>query len=189
MEVTFAARHRPQAGDAAARPQLAASATPRLISLAYYEASLLVEHIVARFGEPALRELVRVVRRRPRHRGRDPAGAEGVDRRRCRRPSTRSSTSGSAGCAGRWPRPRASRATSRSTRCGPWPRPTPAASRCSWRSGGRSRRPSPTRRWPPTSAPRRWCRSPPATAARRRGSPRWRCQGRQGCAPPGRSRR
>jgi cellulose synthase operon protein C len=33
---------------------------PELISLAYYEASLLVEHIVARFKEPALRELVRV---------------------------------------------------------------------------------------------------------------------------------
>lgn len=34
--------------------------SPELISLAYYEASLLVEHIVARFGEPSLRELVRV---------------------------------------------------------------------------------------------------------------------------------
>ncbi len=33
---------------------------PELISLAYYEASLLVEHVVARFGEPSLRELVRV---------------------------------------------------------------------------------------------------------------------------------
>jgi tetratricopeptide (TPR) repeat protein len=31
---------------------------PRTISLAYYEASLLVEHIVARFGEPKLRALV-----------------------------------------------------------------------------------------------------------------------------------
>ncbi len=34
--------------------------SPELISLAYYEASLLTEHIVARFKEPALRELVRV---------------------------------------------------------------------------------------------------------------------------------
>lgn len=34
--------------------------SPQLISLAYYEASLLVEHIVARFSEAALRELVRV---------------------------------------------------------------------------------------------------------------------------------
>jgi tetratricopeptide (TPR) repeat protein len=33
---------------------------PELISLAYYEASLLVEHIVARFDEARLRELVRV---------------------------------------------------------------------------------------------------------------------------------
>lgn len=32
---------------------------PRTISLAYYEASLLVEHIVAAYGQPALRELVR----------------------------------------------------------------------------------------------------------------------------------
>jgi tetratricopeptide (TPR) repeat protein len=31
---------------------------PRTISLSYYEASLLVEHIVARFGEPKLRALV-----------------------------------------------------------------------------------------------------------------------------------
>lgn len=31
---------------------------PRTISLAYYEASLLVEHIVERYGEPALRALV-----------------------------------------------------------------------------------------------------------------------------------
>ena len=31
---------------------------PRTISLAYYEASLLVEHIVAQFGEPKLRALV-----------------------------------------------------------------------------------------------------------------------------------
>lgn len=34
--------------------------SPELISLAYYEASLLVEHIVARFKEPALRDLVKV---------------------------------------------------------------------------------------------------------------------------------
>jgi cellulose synthase operon protein C len=34
--------------------------SPQLISLAYYEASLLVEHIVARFSEASLRELVRV---------------------------------------------------------------------------------------------------------------------------------
>ncbi len=33
---------------------------PETISLAYYQASLLVEHIVARFKEPALRELVQV---------------------------------------------------------------------------------------------------------------------------------
>ena len=33
---------------------------PETISLAYYEASLLVEHIVKRFSEPSLRELVRV---------------------------------------------------------------------------------------------------------------------------------
>lgn len=33
---------------------------PETISLAYYEASLLVEHIVQRFSEPSLRELVRV---------------------------------------------------------------------------------------------------------------------------------
>lgn len=31
---------------------------PRTISLSYYQASLLVEHIVSRFGEPALRSLV-----------------------------------------------------------------------------------------------------------------------------------
>ena len=32
---------------------------PRLISLAYYEASLLVDHLVATYGEPALRRLLR----------------------------------------------------------------------------------------------------------------------------------
>jgi tetratricopeptide (TPR) repeat protein len=37
----------------------AAFSDPRTISLAYYQASLLVEHIVAAFGEPKLHELVR----------------------------------------------------------------------------------------------------------------------------------
>jgi tetratricopeptide (TPR) repeat protein len=32
---------------------------PRMISLAYYEASLLVDHLVATYGEPALRRLLR----------------------------------------------------------------------------------------------------------------------------------
>ena len=59
MEVTFAgALNRGQVMKL--RDLNSGFSNPELISLAYYEASLLVEHIVARFGEPSLRELVRV---------------------------------------------------------------------------------------------------------------------------------
>ena len=54
---------------------------PQTISLAYYQASLLVEHIVEHYGQPKLRALVAVVCRRHRHRGGDQEGA----RRRHRR--------------------------------------------------------------------------------------------------------
>ena len=59
MEVTFAgAMERKQV--MRLRDLNSGFSNPELISLAYYEASLLVEHVVARFGEPSLRELVRV---------------------------------------------------------------------------------------------------------------------------------
>lgn len=59
MEVSFAAAL--NAGKVMKLRDLNAGfSSPELISLAYYEASLLTEHIVARFREPALRELVRV---------------------------------------------------------------------------------------------------------------------------------
>jgi tetratricopeptide (TPR) repeat protein len=59
MEVTFAgAMERKQV--MRLRDLNAGFSNPELISLAYYQASLLVEHIVARFKEPALRELVKV---------------------------------------------------------------------------------------------------------------------------------
>jgi cellulose synthase operon protein C len=59
MEVTFAGAL--NAGQVMKLRDLNAGfSSPQLISLAYYEASLLVEHIVARFSEAALRELVRV---------------------------------------------------------------------------------------------------------------------------------
>ncbi|MEZ5294136.1 MAG: tetratricopeptide repeat protein [Vicinamibacterales bacterium] len=59
MEVTFASAL--NAGQVMKLRDLNAGfSSPQLISLAYYEASLLVEHIVARFSEPSLRELVRV---------------------------------------------------------------------------------------------------------------------------------
>jgi len=59
MEVTFAgAINRGQVMKL--RELNSGFSNPELISLAYYEASLLVEHIVARFGEASLRELVRV---------------------------------------------------------------------------------------------------------------------------------
>ncbi len=58
MEVSFAgALNRGQVMKL--RDLNAGFSNPELISLAYYEASLLVEHIVARFGEASLRELVR----------------------------------------------------------------------------------------------------------------------------------
>ncbi|MEZ5416827.1 MAG: tetratricopeptide repeat protein [Vicinamibacterales bacterium] len=59
MEVSFAAAL--NSGKVMKLRELNAGfSSPELISLAYYEASLLTEHIVARFQEPALRELVRV---------------------------------------------------------------------------------------------------------------------------------
>ncbi|MEP7116469.1 MAG: tetratricopeptide repeat protein [Acidobacteriota bacterium] len=59
MEVTFAgAINRGQVMKL--RDLNAGFSNPETISLAYYQASLLVEHIVARFSEPSLRELVRV---------------------------------------------------------------------------------------------------------------------------------
>jgi tetratricopeptide (TPR) repeat protein len=59
MEVSFAAAL--NAGKVMKLRELNAGfSSPELISLAYYEASLLTEHIVARFGEPSLRELVRI---------------------------------------------------------------------------------------------------------------------------------
>lgn len=59
MEVTFAgALNRGQVMKL--RDLNSGFSNPELISLAYYEASLLVEHIVARFGEASLRELVRI---------------------------------------------------------------------------------------------------------------------------------
>lgn len=59
MEVTFAgAMDRKQV--MRLRDLNSGFSNPETISLAYYQASLLVEHIVARFKEPALRELVRV---------------------------------------------------------------------------------------------------------------------------------
>ncbi len=58
MEVTFAGAME-QKQVMRLRDLNSGFSNPELISLAYYEASLLVEHIVARFKEPALRELVR----------------------------------------------------------------------------------------------------------------------------------
>ena len=59
MEVTFAwAMDRKQVMQL--RELNSGFSNPETISLAYYQASLLVEHIVARFKEPALRELVQV---------------------------------------------------------------------------------------------------------------------------------
>jgi tetratricopeptide (TPR) repeat protein len=59
MEVTFAsAMDRKQV--MLLRELNSGFSNPETISLAYYQASLLVEHIVARFKEPALRELVQV---------------------------------------------------------------------------------------------------------------------------------
>ena len=45
---------------------------PRMISLAYYQASLVVEHLVDTYGEPALRDLLRAYGEgsRPRRRSR-----------------------------------------------------------------------------------------------------------------------
>ncbi len=59
MEVSFAGAR--NAGKVMPLATLNAGfSSPELISLAYYEASLLTEHIVARFDEARLRELVRV---------------------------------------------------------------------------------------------------------------------------------
>ena len=58
----------------------AAFQDPEKISLAYYEASILTEHIVGKYGMDALRKLLVTLRRRARRRGR----AEGGARRRHR---------------------------------------------------------------------------------------------------------
>ena len=95
-------------------------------------------HRRALHGEPALRELVRVVRRRPRHRGRRSSrrwrssiddAAE--DLRRVPRRAVRRAAQGARHARGLRGR-RAARAAA-----GPGHAPIPAASRCRWRSAGR----------------------------------------------------
>ena len=54
----------------------AAFQNPKLISLAYYEGSLVVEHIVAAYGQPALNKLLRAYGAGARHRRRVEGGVE-----------------------------------------------------------------------------------------------------------------
>ncbi len=54
----------------------AAFTDPRTISLAYFEASLLVEHIVATYGDAGLHKLLRAYGTGPRHRRRAEVGAQ-----------------------------------------------------------------------------------------------------------------
>ena len=74
---------------------------PQTISMAYYEASLLVEHIVEKHGEPALRALVKSFADGIDTEARDREGAVERHRRAAEERSTDSSTSGSAPCARR----------------------------------------------------------------------------------------
>ena len=67
MEVTFA-RAMDKGKVLKLRDLNAGFTKPDTIALAYYEASLLVEHIVTTYGQPALNALVRSYARRHRHR-------------------------------------------------------------------------------------------------------------------------
>ena len=48
----------------------AAFQDPKLIGIAYYQASLVVDHLVATFGQSGLNKLLRALRARTRHRRR-----------------------------------------------------------------------------------------------------------------------
>ena len=71
----------------------AAFQDPEKISLAYYEASILTEHIVDKYGMGALRKLLVIVRRRARRRSRARRPGSASTSTRCRPTSTSCSTS------------------------------------------------------------------------------------------------
>ena len=151
----------------------AAFQDPKLIGIAYYQASLVVDHLVATFGQSGLNKLVRAYAQRRRH-------GNGAQRRAAHRlrhaaDRLRSATpSGpSARCRKRWScrrtsssrRPRSTSSASSRTRI-------PGATRCSSPTDTRCERPAArTRRCRCSSAPPRWRRAPPATTVRAR---RWR---------------
>ena len=83
----------------------AAFTDPQKISLAYYQASLLVEHIVTAYGDAGLRALVRVVRPWPRHRRRAEDRAQDRLRSAADRLRSVARSRGSARCAARSPGP------------------------------------------------------------------------------------
>ena len=75
-----------------------ASRSPETIALAYYQASLLVEHIVAALGQAALRQLLVAYGEGIEGEAALDKGLGVVDRRSCRRASTRRSTRASRRC-------------------------------------------------------------------------------------------
>ena len=78
---------------------------PQTISLAYYQASLLVEHIVSDLRRRRAAQAGARVRQGHRHRRGAEGRAEHRLRRSCRPASTRRSSRRSARCARRWRRP------------------------------------------------------------------------------------
>ena len=137
----------------------AAFQNPKTISLAYYQASLLVEHLVTAYGEAGLRKLVRIYGQ-----GLDTDAAlkaalntdfdqlqtgfdEAVERQ------FGAHAQGAGGAGGRGSPPRAP-----PTSCRRSPSRTRAASRCRWRSAAPSARTARlTRRCRRSSAPRSSC--------------------------------
>ena len=103
-------RVEPQRGDVLSLRDLNGGfSRPETISIAYFQASVLVEHMIEAYGESTIYDLLRAYGD-----GLDTEAALagwGSTSTRCRRRSTPSSTCGSARCAGRW------RTRSRGTGC------------------------------------------------------------------------
>ena len=176
MDIPVRAGDRSRAGDAAARPN-SGFTNPETISLAYFQASLVVEHIVEVYGEPKLRALVQSYGDGLDTEAALTQGARRRDRRAADVVRRVRRAAATARCARRWRRPRACQPELPLDALQAIARRIPAASRRRWRSAWRcTRRQRPTRRWRRSSARRRWCRMRPARTARRRRSrsSRWR---------------
>ncbi len=188
MEVTFAgALNRGQVMKL--RDLNSGFSNPELISLAYYEASLLVEHIVARFGEAVAARAGARVLRGSRHRGRRHARARGRPRRPADDLRSLPRRAVRPRCAAPWRRPRASTPDAPLERLrARWPKRNPGSFPVQLALGARARGAGSRRRargLPPGGRAR--ADRDRRRAARRRASPR--CSRPQGDKSRGRGSR